>query len=869
MINDMNPLKSLLSLCLMIFLVNIAAAQKVVPADSVTVAAGPEYDKVGGLHRFFLGESYRKIWATPVKIRIINLKTEKGGLKIVKLGGGMQTRSLRLVDPAGKEWALRTIQKYPERGLPENLRPTIAKDIVQDQVSTNHPYAALVVPTLADALNIPNAKPEVVYIADDEGLGEYRKDFSNAAYLLEPRSPFEEETDNTVKVQRKIQEDNDTKADQKLTLRSRLLDFVLGDWDRHEDNWRWLAKKEKGETTYIPVPRDRDKVFYKTSGVFPWVLNHQWLKSHLQPYSETIRDVNHWNFNERYFDRYFLNELTEQDWKEEVKFVQSKLSNEVVAQAFKKMPDTIFKLSGQELVRNLSSRRDKLEGFALQYYRFLSINVDVPASDKKEFFEVINKDNGDLSIKVYNINKEGKNGRLVYSRTFSPDITKEVRLYGMAGEDVFKVEGNSGSGIKLRIIGGDGQDQFDIGPALANKPFVYDRSDEANSFPSRSVARLRLAKDTSVNYFNKNAFLYDRSGILFNFNYNIDQGLQLAAGYVIEKQGFRKEPYASKHEFWANYSTGRQSFILDYLADFKKAAGNNDLTFHANLLGPNNLSNFFGLGNNTEFIDLDPDDDEEGLPDREDGISYYRNRYDYLNIDVKLSRKLNKNLKLEGGILASYYTSSYDDNDERFFNDYNAANPGQKIFDDKYYGGLLAGWIFDSRDNISIPTKGIYWKTSFIAQQRIDQTSDRYGAVFSDFRFYINPSKGGLTIANRIGAGTTVGAPAFFQRMQLGGVNSLRGFNSKRFTGTSMAYHNMDLRLKLFNFTSYLVPGTVGMIGFNDVGRVWERGESSGRWHHGYGGGLYVMPGEVILVQASVGFSKEATMPYFSVGFNF
>lgn len=864
----MSPFKRFLCLFL-IFSATAASGQEAGPADSVLVAAGPEYDKVGGFHRFFLGESYRRIWATPVKMRIINLRTEKGGLEIVKLGGGMQTRSLRLVDPIGKEWVLRTIQKYPERGLPENLKPTIAKDIVQDQVSTNHPYAALVVPILADALDIPIARPEIVYVGDDEGLGEYRKEFSNAAYLLEPRSPFEEETDNTLKVQRKIQEDNDKRADQKLTLSARLLDFVLGDWDRHEDNWRWLAKKEKGETTYIPVPRDRDKVFYKTSGIFPWVLNHQWLKSHLQPYNETIRDVNHWNFNERFFDRYFLNELDEQDWRDQIKLVQSKLNDSLIVAALKKMPDTIFKLSAEELFRNATSRRDKLEELALQYYRFLSIDVDVPASDKKEFFEVKVLKEGSLSILVHNINKEGKKGRLVYKRIFTPDVTKEVRLYGMGGEDVFSVEGNAASTIKLRIIGGDGTDKFNISSELANKPYIYDREDEPNDLPLRSVARLRLGKDTAVNYYNKEAFLYDRSGPLVSFNYNIDQGLQLAAGYIIEKQGFRKEPYASKHEFWANYSTGRQSFILDYLADFKKAIGDNDLTVHANLLGPNNLSNFFGLGNNTRFIDLDLDDEEEELFGREDGISYYRNRYDYLNVDVKLSRRVSHRLTLEGGVLGSYYTSKLAGNEERFFNDYNNENPGQQIFNDKYYGGLTAGWTYDSRDNVSIPAKGFYWKTAFVGQQRIDETSDRYGSVFSDFRFYISPSHGGFTIANRIGGGTTIGRPAFFQRMQLGGVNSLRGFNSRRFTGTSMAYYNIDLRLKLFNFTSYLVPGTVGLIGFNDIGRVWEKGESSRRWHHGYGGGLYIMPGEVILLQASVGFSKEATMPYFSIGFNF
>lgn len=843
-------------------------AQQPVAKDSITIAVAPEYNSVSAFHRFWLGESYRKIWATPVKIRIIDLQKEKGGLTIVKLGGGMQTKSLRLVDPTGKEWALRTVQKYPERGMAENLRATIAKDIAQDQVSTNHPFASLVVPPLATALSIPHSKPEIVYVADDPALGEYRKDFANAVYLIEERSPFEKETDNTEKVQRKIQQNNDNKADQKLTLRARLLDFLLGDWDRHEDNWRWLADKdkEKGETTYIPVPRDRDKVFYKTTGVFPWVLTHQWLKTHLQPYSDNIRDVDHWSFNERYFDRYFLNELTEQDWKEEASYVQQKLSNEIVRDAFKHMPDNIFKIDGDELIRCFTSRRDKLDSLTQHYYRFLSTNVDVPASDKKEIFKVTNLENGNVEVSIHNVNKEGKKGRLVYKRIFDQHVTKEIRLFGIGGEDIFIVEGASSSKIRVRLIGTEGANHYEIAKEVKNKPFIYDQKDASNQISDLSKAKLRLSNDSLVNRFDKNSFLYDRSGVLVNGGYNIDQGIQIGLGYVIEKQGFRKNPYARKHEFWANYNSGRRSFILDYVSDFKKAIGNNDLTIHANLLGPNNLSNFFGLGNNTENEDHDFED--QGL-DREDGIAYYRNRYNYLNADIKLSRQLARHLNVNAGMLFSYYTSTASGNEERFFNDYNAVHPEQEVFSDKLYGGVTAGLVYDSRDHISIPKKGIYLKTTVVAQHRLDKTTDSYGSVTGEFRFYLNPGHSGFVIANRTGGGTTIGEPTFFQRMQLGGVNSLRGFNSKRFVGTSMLYNNLDLRLKLFNFTSYLVPGTVGMLGFTDVGRVWEKGEHSGRWHQGYGGGLYVMPGEVILLQASVGASKEASMLYLSIGFNF
>lgn len=840
---------------------SVGYAQVKPPGDSITVAIAPEYDQVSGTHRFFLGENYRKLWATPVKMRVLNLEKERGGLTIVKLGGGNQTRSLQFKDASGRLWALRTIQKYPERGLPENLRPTIAKNIVQDQVSTGHPFGALVVPPLAEALHIPHALPEIVYVGDDPGLMEYRKDFANAAYLFEERDPAEaEKTDKTEKVQRKLQEDNDKTTDQLLTLRARLLDFIVGDWDRHEDNWRWLPTKNDDGTLYEPIPRDRDKVFYRTSGVFPWILSHQWLKSNLQPYSENIRDINGWNFNARYFDRYFLNELNEKDWKEEVKYVQKTITPQLVDSAIKLMPAIIVAENGEELKRSLNGRVHNLEKIALDYYHFLAEYVEIPASDKRERFEIQHKKDGQVELTVRNIKKDGSIGRKLYKRTFKPEQTKEIRIYGYGGNDVFAVNGDQKSSITVRMIGGDGADQFEIAPEVKNRShlYIYDRLDGDNTLPASSQAKLRLSNDSTVNQYDKNSFVFNRFGPLFRVNYSIDQGLQIGAGLVYEKQGFRKAPYAFKHEFWATYTTGRSSFILNYSGDFKEAIGKNDLRIDANLLGPHNLSNFFGLGNETQFIN-------EG--DKE--MPYYRNRYEYLTADVKLARNLQKNLNIEGGLSTEYYTSTKSSNDNRFLQDFDALHPEEQVFSDRFYAGVMGNLVYDTRDNIAIPTKGMYWKTGLSFKKEVNGEHDSYGKIQTEFRYYIRPGRSGLVIANRIGGGTTFGDPAFFQQMQLGGMRSLRGFHSNRFTGRTMAYHNLDLRLKLFNFTSYIVPGSVGLIAFNDVGRVWSPGEDSKKWHDGYGGGLYVVPAELFLVQAAVGFSNEGALTYISIGFNF
>ncbi|SDM28490.1 hypothetical protein [Pedobacter antarcticus] len=347
-------------------------AQTTAVRDSVTMPIASGYDTVSSAHRFFFGEGYRKLWAEPVKVRVMDMQTERGGMKILQLGGGMETRSLRLADASGKEWALRTVQKYPERKLPDNLKATIVKDIVQDQIATTHPFSALVVPPLADALNIPHANPELVYVGDDPGLGIYQKEFSNAVYLLEERSPEGlRKSDNTLKVYRKLQEDNDTYLDQKLVLRSRLLDFILGDYDKHDDNWRWIREddEKKDIKTYIPVPRDRDKVFYKTSGLLPWILSHQWLKANIQPYEPEIRAVDQWNIYQRHFDRYFLNGLDEKDWRKAVKEVQDIITPELLEKAFRRMPENIYNINGDETLRIAIARTKNLDKSALDYYR--------------------------------------------------------------------------------------------------------------------------------------------------------------------------------------------------------------------------------------------------------------------------------------------------------------------------------------------------------------------------------------------------------------------------------------------------------------------------------------------------------------------
>lgn len=831
--------------------------------DSITVAIAPSYDSVKSAHRYWFGENYRKLWATPVKVRVFKLQQEKGGLRITQRGGGQQTKSLRLEDANGNEWVLRTIQKDPEKALPENLRPTVAKVIVQDQISASHPFAALVVPPLAAALQVPHAKPEVVYLPDDPALGEYREEFANAVYLFEEREPIMPglDTDNTEKVLEELEDDNDNRVDQRAVLRARLLDLVIGDWDRHEDQWRWRQRDDaEGNKTYDPIPRDRDQVFFTNEGVIPKIGSRKWIMPKFQGFDGEIRDIKGFNFNARYFDRYFLAQLNEQDWREEIAYVQQQLSDGLIREAVRRMPAPIYAQSGPEIAEIMIARRNRLQQDALEYYRFLSEKVDIAASDKHEEFLLRYLPGGEIDLQVYKIKKEGNRDKLLFRRTFSPGITDELRLYGRGDEDLFTVEGSAKSGIKVRLIGGGSADTFKVAEDFRNRRrlLIYDRKDGENTVPRSSLAKLKLANDTLVNHYDGRSFAYDVVTPLVTAGYNLDDGVLLGGGFQYIKHGFRKDPYAARHRLVVGHALATNAFFGSYEGEFPQLIGKYGLALELDARAPNNTSNFFGVGNGTEFIDVG---------DRP--IRFYRTRYDFINAQAALQRQFTPAFRVYAGLTGQFFSMDANDNKGRFINVYREQNPQLDLFGTKYYGGLVGGFTLDTRNDKLMPSKGLYWDLSLRGMQQFNGNEDTYGQLQSELGWFIGLGQNAV-LANRVGGGTTFGDPAFFQLLYLGGTQNLRGYRNFRFAGEQMLYHNIELRLKLFDFTSFLFPGSVGLIGFNDIGRVWaEGGEDENGWHDGFGGGLYLSPAQLVLLHGVVGFSEDGALPYFSVGFRF
>jgi len=150
----------------------------------ITVIPGEEY-KAGWLHKFFFGAHWRDVWTTAVKVEVLDLENFDGGITPLKRGGGQQTKSLRFKSENGQIWKFRSVSKDPSKILPPDLQETVADDIVQDQISTANPMAPFVVSTFLNAVGLIEAKPKLVFLADDEKLGKHRQEFGGLLGFIE------------------------------------------------------------------------------------------------------------------------------------------------------------------------------------------------------------------------------------------------------------------------------------------------------------------------------------------------------------------------------------------------------------------------------------------------------------------------------------------------------------------------------------------------------------------------------------------------------------------------------------------------------------------------------------------------------------
>jgi hypothetical protein len=817
---------------------------------------------------FFFGEGYRKEWYEGIKTPVFDIGKEKGGLKILKLGGGNQTKKLRLGTEDGKEYDLRLLEKDPSKLIPEQFRSSFVKRMMQEVISGSNPYSALVVPPLADAVNVYHTNPKLVFIPDDPRFGIYREDFKNKLGLFEEHADDDQSdasffgnSDKVIKTEDMLvalEKDNDNKVDQQSILRARLLDTFLGDWDRHWDQWRWAQFDNKGKGKYYqPIPRDRDQVFFVREGVIPYIAGSSWAAPAFQGFGPEVENVaGLWSQMARNFDRLFLTELERDDWLNAATTMQAGLTDEVIENALKLWPPEIYQYHGEKITANLKSRRDHLHEYALTYYTALAKEVNIVGSNKHEYFNVIRQDKDTTLINVYKIDKKAQHDKLLFQRRFITSETKEIRLYGLDGNDIFEISGDVSKGPKIRVVGGYDDDKFidnsSVG-SLKKTWIVYDNNTNTEIIKGKET-RNKTSKRADVNEYDREAFNYNKLMPLLSIKFNQDDGLFLGAGINYKVHGFRKDPFKSSHKFGLTNAIATSSYSFGYEGEFTDVIRKADVVVRAELRSPNYVTNYFGLG-------------DESVYDQSLGIDYYRVRFEEFLIDAHLKFNLGESFAFTLG--SSSQMIEVEPTAERFITNFNENGlDSTNVFKKKSWTGINSSIDIDTRNKKILTERGLRWLTTLGYFAGTSGNAESYGNFTTDITFYYSfkvPSR--VTLSNRTGFAQTFGSPEFYQLNYLDGHDQLRGFRKYRFAGERMWYNNTDLNIKLLNIRAFVLPTQIGVKFFYDVGSVAVENNDVNKIHQAVGGALWISPAKVVYLSLLYGYSEEGWFPSFQFGF--
>lgn len=832
----------------------------------ITAAPDGSVFKAGKVKMALFGKNYRQEWLVRVNVRVFGFNSDGEGYSILQRGGGDQTTSFRLADHEGREWVLRSLDKEVSEVIPQNIRIGMAEDVVRDQMSATIPWAALAVPRIANAASIYHTNPEVVYLCRDSFPNEYQEHFVEGLFLFEQRPDGDcanvegfgrsKKIVGTDKMMQRVREKEDQVVDQKHFLKSRLVDMLISDWDRHEDQWRWATFKEDGKTIYRAIPRDRDMAFYVSEGILirlsartPYLRKMQGLDFH-------VGDIKGLNYQARHLDRRFLNELTMEEWLVTADSLKNSLPDTLLERAVHDMPESVTVIRGEQTHTKLVSRRDDLVEMATKYYKVINQHVDVVGTDNSDFFIVERLNNSRTKVTVFS-NEEGHHpDHPFYQRVFNHDQTSEIRLYGGDGDDKFQISGNSETGIKLRIVGELGLDQITDSSnvkGFSKKTVVYDDRGGYAIYQGGEVRKV-TSRHPGKYIYKYDAFDYNRFFPLLLLGYNNDDGIYLGAGVSWKIYGFMKEPFASQHRFAFSYSFLTKAFELSYSGLFTDFIRDLDLRMVVDYRDPKYTQNYFGMGNETLRMTTDND--------------YNRVRIGSFFINPQLVKSVSKIVQVATGVF--YEQVQVEETEGRFISDFSVNGLNETVFNRKDYVGLNMVFTLDSRDSEVFPKKGFHFTNNINASWNVQDLKNPLLRIETDASMFFEIKKPfSFVVALRAGGAMDFGTYEFFQATNIGGKENLRGYRDTRYSGDLSFYQNTEIRVRLVQVKSYISKGHFGLMMFNDLGRVWWHGEISRMWHHGYGGGIWISPFGMTIINLLYERSSDEKDGLFSVRFGF
>ena len=791
----------------------------------------------------FFGRHYRNAYTLNLQFETLNL--ELAGLKPVKIGGGAQTNSLRLMDSQGGQWAMRATTKDASRWLPYPMNQVpFINHLLEDGFTATHPAAALAVPPLAKAIGIYHTKPRLLYLPDQHALEEYRGYITNEVVLLErrPKAPKQgvlpqnlagtssvtpTKYRSTLDMIDRIK-DNPSKhqIDQEMMLRARLLDIFLGDWDRHEDQWRFAVKKQKDKTIlYQPIPRDRDQVFANYDGLLLAIGRIAVPDINLLgTFNKTIDNVKWLTYNARFIDPIFLNKIDKKRWMQIAREVQSQLTNDVIASALARWPKEVYDLDGAEIESKLRARRNDLLSAAETFFKQVNRNTVLLGSNKDDIFELLFLDNNRIALRI--LTKKAK--KLYFYRIYTPENTKELRIYGLDGDDRLIVSGNPHSKIKVRFIGGPGDD---IVKAKKKKPVtsyniaVYDRPKGLKIKKSIKVSDKR-SRSAYRNQYDLHDPHHEPSkyGFIPSFEGNPDDDLFIGTTANITFSGFKRKPFASSHQISASFATSTLGAKLYYKGLFPESFMYQDQEFNLEATSPTYTRNFFGITNTY----IDP---------KIQSRQFYQVKQSQLSLRYGLARSSFSDLVRYGVKgLGRFIDTQATPN--RFVVISNDIQP--QVLQNRYFIGGQAFMSLDTRDNKVYPKQGLIAEVSSkiqtdVSSDRPTGTSVLFEGLLGTHLSFDRSQR--LTLSSNFRAAGIIGSYPFYFAPTLGD-RDLRAYNDEQLAGNGVFAHSSDLRFEVVRIR-HVLPSTIGMAASFDHGRAFGPDIVGNNYHAIVGGTVF------------------------------
>ena len=357
-----------------------ALAQGAAPAEPERRTVTVGHYAASSLKRLAWGSGYRDLWMTPVSVEVLDFTNEAGGLRPVRRVGGQQTRVLALEGRDGRSYSFRALVKDTSHLLDffdPQLQKSVVVKLLDDLMSAQHPAGELVAGGILEAAGVPSQRWRLVALPDDPALGEFGSEFAGAVGVFgeypqpakgsQPGFMGAAEIIDHLEFYKRL-EAGDAAADTRALLRARLVDVLIGDWDRHRRQWRWA--KTNDSPLFTPIPEDRDQAFSRYDG---YLLGRTRARDpRFQKFGPRYEGIGGLTFNGWDQDRRLLAGFTREDFVETAKEVAARVTDEAIEAAARRMPPEWYAVDGKRLVSDLRARRDALPEAAEKYYRNLA-----------------------------------------------------------------------------------------------------------------------------------------------------------------------------------------------------------------------------------------------------------------------------------------------------------------------------------------------------------------------------------------------------------------------------------------------------------------------------------------------------------------